>query len=456
MRFLMITNAIIWLGFLWFFLFHVNPGSETRRSCSMLNVTTAEIVRNITETFEVLHEDQAQRRITIPSEIVDPAKSVASKAGEHIATAVASAKQAVSTPLAGIWQNIRSKFFDDLTRWEDTVPVYFCLQTRGVWQLGYPNSTSKIVSSKDFDVLDALQITELDSLFSMARQIVPGLPDGLARDLAEVDFNVLDTMAAAAYWSLVVLLVGTFLIVMTSVLSAWTKWLLCLPLLALARRRDAGQARRLLRSGYFTPRVDSLSGVPPACIKARHSDDTQLMDVPVRQQAPGVRDSPSNHPPQITSDSDEPEKQPEDMALASGSLRRQVSEDEDERKIQMQMTSWRRKVRKMEAVIIGGGGILILVGAVASLRPNSAARLFLVSALYKRYERIGILPTGDFDIARRGGNESEYELHSVGEGDTTTTNNILRLVDGCDLGILGISKERIHEDTGLNAVRPVV
>ncbi|KAI3532637.1 hypothetical protein CABS02_13782 [Colletotrichum abscissum] len=90
--------------------------------------------------------------MTIPSEIVDPAKSVASKAGEHIATAVASAKQAVSTALADVWQNLRSKFFDDLTRWEDTVPVYFCLQTRGVWQLGYPNSTSKIVSSKDFDV----------------------------------------------------------------------------------------------------------------------------------------------------------------------------------------------------------------------------------------------------------------------------------------------------------------
>ncbi|KAI3529567.1 hypothetical protein CABS02_14800 [Colletotrichum abscissum] len=170
--------------------------------------------------------------MTIPSEIVDPAKSVASKAGEHIATAVASAKQAISTPLADIWQNLRSKFFDDLTRWEDTVPVYFCLQTRGVWQLGYSNSTSKMVSSKDFDVLDALQITVLDSLFNTARQIVPGLPDGIASDLAEVDFNVLDTMAAAAYWSLVVLLVGTFLMVLTSVLSGWTKSLLCLPLMA--------------------------------------------------------------------------------------------------------------------------------------------------------------------------------------------------------------------------------
>ncbi|KAK1656745.1 hypothetical protein BDP55DRAFT_687962 [Colletotrichum godetiae] len=232
MRFLAIFNAIIWLGFLWFFLFHVNPGSHTGRSCSMLNVTTAEVVQNIIETFEVLHKDQAQTRITIPSEIVDPAKSVASKAGEHIATAVVSAKQAVSTPLADIWQNLRSKFFDDLTRWEDTVPVYFCLQTRGVWQLGYPNSTSKIVSSKDFDVLDTLQITELDSLFSMARQIVPGLPDGLVSEMAEVNFNVLDTMAAAAYWSLVVLLVGTFLMVLISVPSEWTKWLLCLPLMA--------------------------------------------------------------------------------------------------------------------------------------------------------------------------------------------------------------------------------
>ncbi|KAK1471251.1 hypothetical protein CABS01_16404 [Colletotrichum abscissum] len=231
MRFLAIFNAIIWLGFLWFFLFHVNPGPHTGQSCSMLNITTAEIVRNITETFEVPHTDRAQKRMTIPSEIVDPAKSVASKAGEHIATAVASAKQAVSTPLADIWQNLRSKFFDDLTRWEDTVPVYFCLQTRGVWQLGYSNSTSKMVSSKDFDVLDALQITVLDSLFSMARQIVPGLPDGLVSDLAEVDFNVLDTVAAAAYWLLVVLLVGTFLMVLTSVLSGWTKWLLCLPLM---------------------------------------------------------------------------------------------------------------------------------------------------------------------------------------------------------------------------------
>ncbi|KAK0368947.1 hypothetical protein CLIM01_13695 [Colletotrichum limetticola] len=181
---------------------------------------------------EALQAAEEKQTLWKRFEIVDPAKSVASKAGEHIATAVASAKQAVSTPLAGIWQNIRSKFFDDLTRWEDTVPVYFCLQTRGVWQLGYPNSTSKIVSSKDFDVSDALQIPELDSLFSMARQIVPGLPDGLLSDLAEVDFNVLETMAAAAYWSLVVLLVGTFLMVLISVLSGWTKWLLCLPLMA--------------------------------------------------------------------------------------------------------------------------------------------------------------------------------------------------------------------------------
>ncbi|KXH44841.1 hypothetical protein CNYM01_13442 [Colletotrichum nymphaeae SA-01] len=229
MRFLTIFNAIIWLGFLWFFLLHVNPGPQTGRSCSMLNVpgpTSTDLI-----SAHVLHEDQAQRRITIPSAIVDPAKSVVSKAEEHIATAVASAKQAVSTSLVDIWQNTKSKFFDDLTRWEDMVPVYFCLQTRGVWQLGYPNSTSKIVSSKDFDVLDALQITELDSLFSMARQVVPGLPDGLVSDLAEVDFNVLDTVAAAAYWLLVVLLVGTFLMVLTSVLSAWTKWLLCLPLM---------------------------------------------------------------------------------------------------------------------------------------------------------------------------------------------------------------------------------
>ncbi|KAK1485412.1 hypothetical protein CABS01_17200, partial [Colletotrichum abscissum] len=174
MRFLTIFNAIIWLGFLWFFVFHVNPGQHTGRSCSMLNVPGPTSTDHISA-----HVYQAQRRITIPSEIVDPAKSVVSKAEEHIATVVASAKQAVSTPLADIWQNIRSKFFDDLTRWEDMVPVYFCLQTRGVWQLGYPNSTSKIVSSKDFDVLDALQITVLDSLFSMARQIVPGLPDGL-------------------------------------------------------------------------------------------------------------------------------------------------------------------------------------------------------------------------------------------------------------------------------------
>ncbi|KAI3527303.1 hypothetical protein CABS02_15401 [Colletotrichum abscissum] len=196
--------------------------------------TFEDILNNELASKQLLQEalQAAEEKHTMwKSEIVDPAKSVVSKAEEHIATVVASAKQAVSTPLADIWQNIRSKFFDDLTRWEDMVPVYFCLQTRGVWQLGYPNSTSKIVSSKDFDVLDALQITVLDSLFSMARQVVPGLPDGLVSDLAEVDFNVLDTMAAAAFWSLAVLLVGTFLMVLTSVLSGWTKWLLCLPLM---------------------------------------------------------------------------------------------------------------------------------------------------------------------------------------------------------------------------------
>ncbi|KAI3529568.1 hypothetical protein CABS02_14801 [Colletotrichum abscissum] len=50
-------------------------------------------------------------------------------------------------------------------------------------------------------------------------------------------------------------------------------------------------------------------------------------------------------------------------------------------------------------------------------------------------------------------NTSSMQLKSEIQQLQTTS---LRLVDGCDLGILAISKERIYEDTGLNAVRPVV
>lgn len=186
-------------------------------------------MKNVSDTFDVLEKDQFQRRINVPSEISDPVKSIASKVGGHVATAVASAKQAVSTSLADIWRTIRPKFLDDLTRWKDTVPIYCCLQTRGAWQLGYPNSTTKIVSTQDFNLADVFQVTVLENLFSTAHQIVPGLPDGLASDLSDVDFGVLENITLSVHWMLVTLLVGTFATIVVSCLSECTHWLFCLP-----------------------------------------------------------------------------------------------------------------------------------------------------------------------------------------------------------------------------------
>ncbi|KAK6221483.1 hypothetical protein QIS74_04776 [Colletotrichum tabaci] len=180
-------------------------------------ITTAEIAKNISDTFEILDKDQAQRRITVPSQISEPLKSVATKVEGHVATAVASAKQAISTPLTNVWKEIRPKFLDDLTRWRNTVPVYCCLQTRGVWQLGYPDSTTKLVPSQDFNMVEAFQIKELSELFSAAHKIVPGLPDSLASDLGNVDFGVVDRIVVVIYGLLLALLVGTFVTIVVSI-----------------------------------------------------------------------------------------------------------------------------------------------------------------------------------------------------------------------------------------------
>ncbi|KAK2035813.1 hypothetical protein LZ31DRAFT_636872 [Colletotrichum somersetense] len=180
-------------------------------------VTTAQIVKNISDTFEILDKEQAQRRITVPSQISEPLKSVATKAEGHVATAVASAKQAVGTPLANVWKDIRPKFLDDLNRWRNTVPVYCCLQTRGMWQLGYPDSTTKLIPSEDFNMVEAFQITALDELLSIAHKIVPGLPDSIASDLGNVDFSIVDKLVAVIYGLLLALVVGSFVTIVACI-----------------------------------------------------------------------------------------------------------------------------------------------------------------------------------------------------------------------------------------------
>ncbi|WQF90388.1 hypothetical protein CDEST_15402 [Colletotrichum destructivum] len=233
MQFLNVFNAIIWCGFLAFFLSSVNPGWDTGQNCSMLNITTAEIAKNISDTFDILDKDQAQRRITVPSQISEPLKSVATKVEGHVATAVASAKQAISTPLTNVWKEIQPKFLDDLTRWRNTVPVYCCLQTRGVWQLGYPDSTTKLVPSQDFNMVEAFQIKELSELFSAAHKIVPGLPDSLASDLGNVDFGVVDRIVVVIYGLLLALLVGTFVTIVVSIFLPQTGLFCCIPRMAI-------------------------------------------------------------------------------------------------------------------------------------------------------------------------------------------------------------------------------
>ncbi|KAK2005276.1 hypothetical protein LZ32DRAFT_652437 [Colletotrichum eremochloae] len=211
MQLLNVSNAIIW----------------------SVQVTTAEVVKNVGATFDMLDKDQAQRRITVPGHIVDPLKSVATKAEGHVATAVASAKQAIGRPLADVWNNIRPKFLEDLARWRSTVPVYCCLQTRGVWQLGYPDLTTRLISSQDFHLKEAFQITTLDELFRAAHEFVPGLPNGSDSGLADVDFGVVNRIVGVLYGLLVALVVGTFVTIVASIFLPQTGLFCCLPRMAI-------------------------------------------------------------------------------------------------------------------------------------------------------------------------------------------------------------------------------
>ncbi|KAF4423589.1 hypothetical protein CFRS1_v004487 [Colletotrichum fructicola] len=138
--------------------------------------------------------EQSQRRLTIPDEISDPLKSIATKAGAHVATVVASADKAISTGAVGL--------MDGLNRWRDAVPVYVCLQTRGVWQLGYPNDTTEFVPYGELNMSQTLRVTALEDLWQAARLFVPGLPEDVLFEMDSADLSALGGVGIAPYWLL--------------------------------------------------------------------------------------------------------------------------------------------------------------------------------------------------------------------------------------------------------------
>ncbi|CAI0646299.1 unnamed protein product [Colletotrichum noveboracense] len=201
MRWLNGVNIAIWLCSLLLFLFYVTPGWATAHNCSLLNVTTAGLVNNVSDAFDIFQRGQSQRRLTIPHDVADPLKSIATKVGAQATSVIASADKAISTGVAGL--------VGDLNAWRDAVPGYICLQTRGVWQLGYPNDTTEFVPFGEFNMSQTFHITALENLLQTARRIVPGLPENVVLDLESTDLGALSAVGIAPYWLLSFVLVGT-------------------------------------------------------------------------------------------------------------------------------------------------------------------------------------------------------------------------------------------------------
>ncbi|KAE9566181.1 hypothetical protein CGMCC3_g17651 [Colletotrichum fructicola] len=221
MRWLNGLNVAVWVCSLLLFLFYVTPGWDTTQHCSLLNVTTANLVKNVSDVFDVFDKDQSQRRLTIPDDISDPLKSIATKAGAHVATVVASADKAISTGAVGL--------MDGLNGWRDAVPVYVCLQTRGVWQLGYPNDTTKLVPYGELNMSQTFHIKALENLWQAARLVVPGLPEIEALDMDSADLGALSGLGIAPYWLLSFVLVGTCTAIVLSIFLPQGLLLLCIP-----------------------------------------------------------------------------------------------------------------------------------------------------------------------------------------------------------------------------------
>ncbi|KAF3799147.1 hypothetical protein GCG54_00015333 [Colletotrichum gloeosporioides] len=190
-------NVAVWLCFLLLFLFYVTSGWDTAQHCFLLNVTTLAnqlswatfrpgqdgSQRNLyghlwgyVKRARIALKDQSQQWLTIPVEISDPLKSIATKAGAHVATG-----KAISTGTVGL--------MDSLNGWRDAVPVYVCLQTRGVWQLGYLNDTVELVPQGELNMSHTLQITALENLWQAARLVVPGLPENVALEMDSSDLG---------------------------------------------------------------------------------------------------------------------------------------------------------------------------------------------------------------------------------------------------------------------------
>ncbi|KAF4474618.1 hypothetical protein CGGC5_v017045 [Colletotrichum fructicola Nara gc5] len=171
---------------------------QPKRHC----VTTTNLVKNVSDAFDVFNREPSRRRLTIPDDIPDPLKSIATKAGAHVATVVASVDKAISTGAA--------ELMDGLNGWRDAVPVYFCLQTRGVWQLGYPNDTTEFVPYGELNMSQTFRITVLEDLWQAARLVVPGLPEDVLLEMDSADLNALSRVGIAPYWLLSFVLVGTY------------------------------------------------------------------------------------------------------------------------------------------------------------------------------------------------------------------------------------------------------
>ncbi|KAJ0268764.1 hypothetical protein COL940_013076 [Colletotrichum noveboracense] len=203
MRWLNSLNITVWACSLLLFLFYVTPGWDTDQHCSLLNVTTTNLVKNVSDAFDVFDREPSRRRLTIPDDIPDPLKSIATKAGAHVATVVASVDEAISTGAA--------ELMDGLNGWSDAVPVYVCLQTRGVWQLGYPNDTTEFVPYGELNMSQTFRITVLEDLWQAARLVVPGLLEDVMLEMDSADLNALSGVGIAPYWLLSVCYCCVFL-----------------------------------------------------------------------------------------------------------------------------------------------------------------------------------------------------------------------------------------------------
>ncbi|KAE9566602.1 hypothetical protein CGMCC3_g17238 [Colletotrichum fructicola] len=118
---------------------------------------------------------------------------------------------------------------DGLNRWRDAVPVYVCLQTRGVWQLGYPNDTTEFVPYGELNMSQTLRVTALEDLWQAARLFVPGLPEDVLFEMDSADLSALGGVGIAPYWLLSFVLVGTCTAVLLSNILPQGLILLCIP-----------------------------------------------------------------------------------------------------------------------------------------------------------------------------------------------------------------------------------